>query len=258
MIQSINMKKTMSLVVGNWKMNPATMDEASVLVSTIVKKNKENKESYVAIAPPFLYLSEASKKIKNSKVLLAAQNVYHKNIGAYTGEVSALQLKDLGVGFIIIGHSERRANGETNEDVNLKTQSALKYRLSPIVCIGEKERDENGYFFTFVENQIRSLASVLSPEEFKKIIIAYEPIWAIGTGNTATEEDVKEMQLFIESILTKLYDRQIAKSVRLIYGGSVKPSNAFSLHQEGGMNGFLVGSSSLKAEEFLEIIKAVS
>lgn len=252
------MKKNTPLVVGNWKMNPTTMAEASALAIAIAKKNKKNKESYIAVAPPFLYLPEVSKKIKASTVMLAAQNVYHKNAGAYTGEVSALQLKDLGVDFVIIGHSERRVNGETNEEVNLKMQSVLKYRLTPIVCIGEKERDEHGHFFTFVENQIRSLASLLSSSEFKKVVIAYEPIWAIGTGNTATVEEVKEMQLFIESILTKLYDRQTAKSVRLIYGGSVKSGNVALLHKEGGMNGFLVGSSSLKAEEFLEIIKAVS
>lgn len=252
------MKKTVPLVVGNWKMNPATLAEASALVSAIVKKNKKNDESYIAVAPPFTYLSEVEKKIKNSKVLLAAQDVYYKNAGSYTGEVSALQLKDLGVSYVIIGHSERRADGETDEIVNLKIQASLRYKLTPIVCIGEKERDEHGHFFTFIENQIRSLATILDVTQLKRIVIAYEPIWAIGTGNTATVDDVKEIQLFIESILTKLYDRQTAKSVRLIYGGSVKSTNAELLYKEGGMSGFLVGGSSLKVEEFLEIIKAVS
>jgi triosephosphate isomerase len=122
--------------------------------------------------------------------------------------------------------------------------------------VGERERDEQGNFFSFVEEQIRSLADVLPPNEIKKIVIAYEPIWAIGTGNTATAEDVKEMQLFIESTLAKIYERDTAKQVRLLYGGSVKPKNAEELHKEGGMNGFLVGGASLKAEDFIEIIKA--
>lgn len=252
------MKKTVPLVVGNWKMNPATMAEASTLAGAIAKRNRKNEEPYVAVAPTFLHLAEVDKKIKASKVLLAAQNIYHKNVGAYTGEVSATQLKDLGVSLVIIGHSERRTDGETDEVVNLKIQTALKYKLIPIVCIGERERDEHGHFFTFVENQLRSLASSLSSTQLKKVVIAYEPVWAIGTGNNATVDDVKEMQLFIESVLTKLYDRQTAKGVRVIYGGSVKPGNAKLLHKEGGMKGFLVGGSSLKSEEFIEIIKAVS
>ncbi len=252
------MKKTVPMIVGNWKLNPVTMSEAVTLAEGVARKQKNLPEPYVAIAPPHPYLSEVGKKIKKSSVSLAAQDVSSKNIGPFTGEVSILQLKDLGVEYVIIGHSERRAMGESDANVKEKVQVILKNRLVPIVCVGERERDDQGNFFTFVESQLRSLAELLPTAQIKKVIIAYEPIWAIGTGNTATKEDVKEMQLFIETVLTKIYDRPTARAVRLLYGGSVKPQNAFELHTEGGMNGFLVGGASLKAEDFSEIIKAVS
>jgi len=252
------MKKNVPLVVGNWKLNPVTLVEASTLAGAVVKKIKKISEPYVAIAPSFTYLAEVGKKVQKSSVALAAQDVYFKNIGAHTGEVSVLQLKDLGTSFVIIGHSERRAMGETEQDVQQKVVMCLKYRLTPIVCVGERTRDEQGNFFTFVEDQLRSLSKVLTSVQIKKIVIAYEPIWAIGTGNTATAGDVREMQLFIESVLTKIYDRGTAKNVRLLYGGSVKPDNAAVLHQEGGMNGFLVGGASLKSDDFVNIIRAVS
>lgn len=257
MIQSSHMKKSIPLIVGNWKLNPVKLADATALAQAIVRKNKKSTTPYVAVAPPFPYLVEVGKKISKSPVTLSAQDVYIKDIGAHTGEVSALQLKDLGVSFVIIGHSERRAMGETDELVREKVRIVLKHKLTPIVCIGESERDEQGNFFNFVEKQIRSLGSVLSVAEIKKVVIAYEPIWAIGTGKTATADNVKEMQLFIESILTKLYDRTTAKGIRLLYGGSVKPTNAMELHKEGGMNGFLVGGASLNAEDFDSIIKAV-
>ncbi|MFT7644906.1 MAG: triosephosphate isomerase [Candidatus Paceibacteria bacterium] len=252
------MKKSVPLIVGNWKLNPVTLIDASDLAGAVAKKHKSTPEPYVAVAPPFPYLAEVEKKIKKSSVGLAAQNVYFKNIGAHTGEVSVLQLKDLAVGYVIIGHSERRAMGESDTDVQQKILMVLKHRLIPIVCVGERDRDDQGNFFTFVEAQLRSLAEVLPAAQIKRVVIAYEPIWAIGTGNTATAGDVKEMQLFLVSVLTKLYDRPTAKSVRLIYGGSVKPQNAKELHAEGGMGGFLVGGASLKADDFAAIIKAVS
>jgi triosephosphate isomerase len=251
------MKKTVPLVVGNWKLNPVTLTDAVNLASRVANKNKKITEPYVAIAPSFVYLSEIKKKLNKGPVVLVAQDVYYKNIGAHTGEISVLQLKDLGVEMVIIGHSERRAMGETDQEVLDKVLLCLKHRLTPIVCVGETERDDQGHFFNFVESQLRKLASGLTSTQMRKIVLAYEPIWAIGTGNTATKEDVKEMQLFIESVLSKIFDRKVAKGVRLLYGGSVKPGNAKELHEEGGMNGFLVGGASLKAEDFTEIIKAV-
>jgi triosephosphate isomerase len=200
---------------------------------------------------------EVGKKIAKSAVHLAAQDVYHQKLGPFTGEVSPAQLKDLGVEYVIIGHSERRADGETDAVVAKKVASALKHKLTPIVCVGETARDDSGEFFNVVEEQLRQLCADLTGQDIKKVVVAYEPIWAIGTGETATPQDVKEMQLFIISVLTKRYDRKVANSVRQLYGGSVKPHNAKELHEEGGMNGFLVGGASLKADDFTSIIKAV-
>ncbi len=258
MLQFPRMKQTVPLIVGNWKMNPVTLADAVALGTAIARKHKTALEPYVAVAPSFPHLSEVGKKIKKSTVALAAQDVYIQPLGPFTGEVSITQLKDLSVQYVIVGHSERRALGEADQLVREKVQTVLRHQMTPIVCIGERERDEQGNFFTFIENQLRSLAEVLPAVAIKKVIIAYEPIWAIGTGNTATADDVKEMQLFIEAALTKLYDRPTAKKVRLLYGGSVKPENAATIHTEGGMHGFLVGGASLKVDDFAAIIRAVS
>lgn len=246
---------TTPLIVGNWKLNPNNLKTATGLAQGVVKSAK-SKDATVAIAPPFVYLSEVGKKISRSTVKLVAQDVSSEALGPFTGEVSAMQLKDLGVEYVIIGHSERRAMGETDDQVAQKVAAVLKSKMTPIVCIGEQKRDTNGNFFSFVEGQLRSLTNMLNATQVKKVVIAYEPIWAIGTGATATADDVREMQLFIFSVLAKVYDRATAKKVTLLYGGSVKPVNAKELHAEGGMNGFLVGGASLKAEDFGQIVKA--
>lgn len=250
------MKRKIPLIVGNWKLNPQTLKDATKLASGVAAGHKKTEEPYVAIAPSFTHLSEVQKKISHSRVALASQDIAVEAMGAFTGEISAMQLRDLGVELVIIGHSERRAMGETDAEAQKKALQALKNKMIPIVCIGERKRDSHGEFFTFVQDQIRALAKGLTPAQMKKIVIAYEPIWAIGTGKTATAEDVKEMQLFIVSVLTKLYDRKVADAVRLLYGGSVKPHNAEELQREGGMNGFLVGGASLNTKDFLAIIKA--
>lgn len=250
------MKRNIPLIVGNWKLNPQSVKDATALAAGIAKSHKKKAEPYVAVGPTHVHLSEVANKIKSSTVMLSAQNLSAEPMGAFTGEISAMQLRDLGTEFVIIGHSERRAMGETDAQVQAKTLMALKNKLTPIVCIGERKRDSHGEFFSFVESQIRYLCKGLTPAQVKKIVIAYEPIWAIGTGKTATAEDVKEMQLFIKTVITKIFDRKVADAVRLLYGGSVKPHNAAQLQSEGGMNGFLVGGASLKVKDFLAIIKA--
>lgn len=250
------MKRNIPLIVGNWKLNPQTLDAAIKLGATVAKGHKKTVEPYVAIAPTALHFTDVAKKVKTSSVMMAAQSVSFHDGGAHTGDISATQLKDVGAAFVIVGHSERRADDVTDTDVHEKVLKILKAGCTPIVCIGEKKRDSHGEFFNFIKNQLRILCKDLSATQMKKIVIAYEPIWAIGTGKTATAEDVKEMQIFIQSVLTKLYDRKVAAAVRLLYGGSVKPHNAEELQREGGMNGFLVGGASLKAKDFLSIIKA--
>jgi triosephosphate isomerase len=254
MLQFLHMKKSNPLIVGNWKLHPVTQSEAVKLAADVVQKTKKIENAHAGIAPPYPYLIPVEKKTGKSSVMLCAQDVSTANIGAFTGEVSILQLKDIGCEGIILGHSERRAMGEKDQSVREKMLLTLKHRMTPIVCLGEKKRDEKGDYLTFVEAQLTSLAEGVTAAQLKKVVIAYEPIWAIGTGKTATVEDVKEMQIFIESVLTKLYDRKTAKAIRLLYGGSVKPHNAAELHAGGGMNGFLVGGASLKAEDFAAII----
>lgn len=243
-----------ALVVANWKLNPISFNEAKILLAELKKKFKKIHNTTVVIAPPFLFISDFAKSLKNGEIKLGAQDVFYEEIGPFTGEISVSQLADFNVSHIIIGHSERRALGETDEDVNRKIKAVLKRRLTPIVCVGEKKRDEQGNFFNEIETQIKNLTKDLLAKDVVKMVIAYEPIWAIGTGKTATAEDVKEMQLFIVSTLTKLYDRKTAEKVVLLYGGSVKSSIAKDLYEHGGMNGFLVGGASLNAAEFSSIV----
>ncbi len=249
------MKKT-AVVIGNWKLNPNSVNDAAKLAADVAKKYKADNSVIVAVAPTFLHMGEAAKKIGRKSIFLAAQDVSIEAMGPFTGEVSAMQLRDMKVTYVIIGHSERRAMGETDEVVQKKIQIAMKHNLTPVICIGEKERDAKGDFFSHIEKQVKAIAAVLPAAQVKKVVIAYEPIWAIGTGKTATAADVKEMQLFLFSTLTKLYDRATAGKVTLLYGGSVKKENAPELHQEGGMNGFLVGGASLKPDDFISIINA--
>lgn len=237
-------------------MNPNRLADATTLIVELTKKYKPHENVTVAIAPPYLYLTEVSKKIAKKKICLGAQNLSTEPLGAFTGEISATQLRDAQVDYVIVGHSERRAAGETDEQVQKKVLQALKSNITPVICIGERERDTQGNFFTFVESQVKAVVAVLPAMQVKKVVFAYEPIWAIGTGKTATAADVKEMQLFLFTILTKFYDRPTAQKVPLLYGGSVKADNAATLHTEGGMDGFLVGGASLKAEDFIHIINA--
>lgn len=248
------MKKTTPLVVGNWKLNPGTVKEAQKLVREVILKTKKITDVEIVVAPPFLFIPEISKATNKSVVKLAAQDAHFEERGACTGEISATLLAPYGVTYVIVGHSERRALGETDGQVNRKIHAMLKRRMIPVVCIGEKERDNQGNFYNHLEKQIQALAGQLTANQVTQIIIAYEPIWAIGTGKTATVEDVKEIQLFIMSVLAKLYDRKTATKVHLLYGGSVKPSNAKELMAGGGMNGFLVGGASLEASDFTTIV----
>ena len=249
------MKNREILVVGNWKLNPLSLLEAKDLFNAIKKQVLKTPEITAVVTPPFLFIPELSRFVKEEGLKLGAQDVFWEEVGAFTGEISASQLVNFNVKYVIIGHSERRALGESNEQVNKKTKAALKKKMIPIVCIGEKYRDEQGVFFREIEEQIKGLTAGLEKKDLAKIIIAYEPIWAIGTGKTATAEDIKEMQIFIFSTLTKLFDRKVAEKIPLLYGGSVKSSISRDLHENGGMNGFLVGGASLKAEEFVNIIK---
>lgn len=257
MLQFQHMKNTKeSLVIANWKMNPMTVLDAKNICTTIKATAKKYPHAMIVVAPPTLFMLECKKILGASSVKLGAQTMHQSACGAQTGEIGTGMLTAAGVSFVILGHSERRALGETDAAIGVKVLAALKARLTPVICIGEKERDSQGNFYTHIEAQIKSALTLIPKARFKDVVIAYEPIWAIGTGLTANVDDVYEMKLFIHKVLSKQFDRSAANRVRIIYGGSVTAENATQLYAGGGIDGFLVGGASLKPIEFTKIIAA--
>ena len=248
---------TQPLVIGNWKMNPQSVS-LSVKLATEIKKSLAKVSGVdVVVAPPSVHLDAVAKARSGSGAFaLGVQNVHHEKLGAHTGEISIPMLTNLGVTYCIIGHSERRKDGETDVMVNQKLSAVIKAGLTGVVCVGESKRDQGGNYLTFIETQIRTALAQLSKSKLGNVVIAYEPIWAIGTGTTATPADVYEMKLFIQKVISDVYGRNLAQKVRILYGGSVNGKNAEELFKEGMIDGFLVGGASLHPEEFLQIIKA--
>ena len=244
------------IIAGNWKMNKTCTETREFFESLLPKI--EGLSRNVVVGVPFTSLQEAVKLTKGSIVKIAAQNMNPNEKGAYTGEVSPLMLKDLGVEYVILGHSERRAYYyETNEFINEKVKSALKHDLRPILCIGEKLEDrENGTTTEVVKEQLVEGLKGVSKEDITKVVIAYEPIWAIGTGKTATPEIAQEVHSFIRNLLTSLYTKELAEEITVQYGGSMKPSNVVDLLKQKDIDGGLIGGASLEPESFVELIKA--
>ncbi len=245
------------IVAGNWKMNK-TVNEAVEMLTELKGLVADVEGVGVVIGAPFTALSEAAKAVAGSKVKIAAQNMNPNESGAYTGEISPLMLKDLGVEYVILGHSERREYyGETNEIVNEKVKAALKHGLKPILCVGEKLEDrEAGNTEAVVEDHTRGGLVGVTAEEMKNVVIAYEPVWAIGTGKTASPEQAQDVHAFIRKLLTEMYSEEVAQDVTVQYGGSMKPNNAKELISKEDIDGGLVGGASLEAESFASIVKA--
>jgi triosephosphate isomerase len=243
-------------IAGNWKMHK-TIPEAVEMVKALKEASSELTEAELVVIPPYTMLTEVKKVIEGSSVQLGAQNLFWEEKGAFTGEVSPLMLKDAGCQYVTIGHSERRQYfGETNETVNKKVKAALAYELTPIMCLGESLAErEKGKTMAKVEAQINSGLEGLGKEEIRLIVIAYEPIWAIGTGVTATPAQAEEVHSFIRDKLVEKYGKEIASYAIILYGGSVKPDNAYSLLKENNINGALVGGASLEADSFVQITK---
>ncbi len=244
------------IIAGNWKMHKTVTDalEFTVLLRDMVK-NTEGVE--IIIAPPFTALHGVSQLLLGSEIGLAAQNMYWEDSGAYTGEISPLMLTEIGCQYVILGHSERRAYfGESNEGVNKKILTALKHQLIPIVCIGEslaqREAEET---FSHLSQQLEKGLAGLSAEQMQPIIIAYEPIWAIGTGLSATPEQAQEVHAFIRQKLDEAFGAETAERVRILYGGSVKPETIAGLMAKADIDGALVGGASLEADKFAGIVK---
>jgi triosephosphate isomerase len=243
-------------IAGNWKMHK-NIDEAIQLVSSLKEAEKELSDAAVVVIPPFTTLREVKKTLEGSSIKLGAQNLFWEEKGAFTGEISPLMLKDTGCEFVVLGHSERRQYfGETDVTVNKKIRAALAQGLVPIVCIGESlEEREKGETMNKVEIQLRGDLEGLGEKDLSQIIIAYEPIWAIGTGLTATPAQAEEVHSFIRGKLEENYGNEIGSCVIILYGGSVKPDNTYSLLKEKNINGALVGGASLKADSFIQIAK---
>ncbi|MFW6131403.1 MAG: triose-phosphate isomerase [Candidatus Aminicenantaceae bacterium] len=243
-------------IAGNWKLHN-TIPESIDLVQSIQESSEKLEDALFVVIPPFTALSEVNKIIKTNNLYLGAQNLFWENEGAYTGEISAPMIKDAGCQYVTIGHSERRQYfGETDETVNKKMKSALSHDIIPIMCLGEtlKER-ENKKTMEVVEAQLSKGLDELDKGDIKKIIIAYEPIWAIGTGLTASPDQAEEVHSFIREKITQKYGKETASYVIILYGGSVKPANAYSLLMENNINGALIGGASLKADSFIQIAK---
>src|SRR5437762_2459078 len=249
-------KERKLIIAGNWKMNK-TVAEALDLVADMKRDLREVKEVDIVVCPPFTALSEVSKAIINTNIRLGAQNMSEHNSGAYTGEIAAGMLKEFSVRYVILGHSERRQyQKESDALIAKKALAAHAAAIKPIVCVGETLAErEAGQMEKVLDTQVRGSLAGLSKQQMTETIVAYEPVWAIGTGKTATTQQAQDAHAFIRGLLVKMFDETVARRVRIQYGGSVKPSNARELMSQADVDGALVGGASLEARSFADIIK---
>jgi len=250
-------KERKLIIAGNWKMNK-TVAEAVDLVNGLKRELAKVKDCDIVVCPPFTALSEVSKAILSSKnIALGAQNMNEHNVGAYTGEIAALMLKEFSVRYVILGHSERRMyQMENDELISKKAHAAHAAALKPIVCVGETLTErEAGRMQKVLETQVHGSLAGLSKEQMAETIVAYEPVWAIGTGKTASAAQAQEAHAFIRELLVKMFDEAVARKVRIQYGGSVKPANARELMSLPDVDGALVGGASLEVRSFADIVK---
>lgn len=243
------------LIAGNWKMN-TTASESVDLISEINSLVGQQTQVQVCICPPFTSIQKSSSLVEQSEVLLGAQNMSAEPAGAFTGEISAEMLRDLYVNFVILGHSERRQYfGETNESINLKVLAAVQNNLKPIYCIGETlEERESEKTLEVVKTQVQEGLANFPLSEVDNLVLAYEPVWAIGTGKTATDEMAQEVHAYVRGLLTDLFGEIPGSSIRILYGGSMKPENASGLLSQPDVDGGLIGGASLNAKSFCSIV----
>ncbi|NLK41907.1 MAG: triose-phosphate isomerase [Planctomycetes bacterium] len=246
-------------IAGNWKMNTNSAT-AVALASGLVKELDSVDTVDVSVCPPFVYLQSVAAALSASNIALGAQDVFYESNGAFTGEISCEMLKDCSCSYVILGHSERRhIIGETDELINKKVKAAISGGLLPIFCVGEllEERDA-GKTMEVVESQIRKGLDGLCKERVQAVTIAYEPVWAIGTGRTATPQQAQEVHAMIRGLLETLFDKNVAQAMRIQYGGSAKPSNTAELMVQPDVDGLLVGGASLKVADFSQMVKTVA
>ncbi|MGL1933367.1 MAG: triose-phosphate isomerase [Fibrobacterales bacterium] len=245
------------VIAGNWKMN-LTVAQSVELAKEIVEAAKDIKKATVVITPTFLATAKVADVVKGTNVKLAVQDIHWEDQGAYTGKISVDMVKDLGVEFVIIGHSEQRQYfGETDESINKKVKKVLEAGLTPIVCIGETlEEREGGKLESTLKTQITGSYAGISADDVAKTVVAYEPVWAIGTGVTASDEQAQDTQKFVRSVIAEMSGDVVANGITIQYGGSMKPANAEGLLSQDDIDGGLIGGAALKADMFLGIIEA--
>lgn len=245
------------IVAGNWKMNK-TLTETNALLAELAGKLPDT-DAEVMVAPTYVNLAAAVEDVKSSTIQVIAQNMHFADNGAYTGEISADMLLDIGINTVIIGHSERRAYfGETDEILAKKVIKALEKNLRVVFCFGEELEDrKSDNHFNVVASQLKNALFNLKPEAWSNIVLAYEPVWAIGTGETASPEQAQEMHAFIRKTIAGEYTTEIAEAVSILYGGSVKPANAKEIFSKADVDGGLIGGAALKADDFIAIIDAI-
>ena len=247
-----------SIVAGNWKMHK-NAHETEDLLNDLIEKLPSDKEVEIIVAPTFVNLSSAVQHLEFTNIGVAAQNMHQAESGAFTGEISADMLKNIGVNIVILGHSERRSYfHETDALLANKVDTALKHELRVIFCFGEELKDrQNQQHFNIVENQLKDGLFHLDAKAWENIVLAYEPVWAIGTGETATPDQAQEMHQFIRQTVEDKYGREVAENVSILYGGSVKPDNAKEIFSKPDVDGGLIGGAALKADDFAAIVNAV-
>lgn len=252
-------KKKQKLVIANWKMNPQTSIEAEHIFQEIKKTAVKLKRTHAVVCSPAIFLGDLQAIYSGEKISIGAQDVFWEKNGSYTGEVSVGQLKDSGVKYVLVGHSERRALGETNEIVKNKLDAVISSGMKAVLCIGESERDDHGDYLAFITEELRSGLAGVSPKNIKNVIVAYEPIWAIGKckEDAMSPHDMHQMSLFIRKILMSMFQRNIASRVNILYGGSVERENAEELIKDGEIDGFLIGRASLEGKHFSDILNIV-
>lgn len=244
------------LIAGNWKMNCGPADAAELLEGLKEQKGEVSEDVDVLVCPPFVSLSMAVNYLHDTDIQVGAQNIHFEENGAFTGETSASMLVEAGCNFVIIGHSERREYfGETDASVNKKIHKAMEHNVVPVLCVGESlAQRKEGVHFDLVKNQVKAAFHDVSESDALDVVVAYEPIWAIGTGETASPEQAQEMHKHIRTAIAELYDQETADGIRILYGGSMKPGNAEELLGQEDVDGGLIGGASLKADSFAEII----
>ncbi len=248
-------KRMMPLIVGNWKMHPDTLAEAKSVATKIKASAKGISKAKIVLCPPSLYVSEVQKVLGRSRIASGVQNIFAEEIGSHTGEVTAAQAASCGAAYVIVGHSERRKMGETDDLVTKKALSAIRNGLTAIVCVGEAERDTHGKYLAFLKDQLAQSLATISAAELKKLVIAYEPVWEIGAAAAMLPGQIHETSIYIRKVLSDLYDPALVAKMPILYGGSVNVQNAKVILKDGEVDGLLIGRESLIPGDFVAIAK---